>query len=228
MSTGPALSARPCPRAPPLSRCRVGLACHPFPLQPPAISRSSALAHVPENRPHPHVLGLRRLTLPPSAHSLASLNSPICSLALSRPCPSSVVPALCRSPRLHRASAHFRLVRCRCCIRARNLLTFRALPPLSSTRGEDRHRTFFSSIPIFLFVFAQFAGEGRRWCFVVMPWSPANRDVHARASLPASPLATANGRYSVSRRGRCGPRHPGPLAVSRADFSPLPSSVPLT
>jgi hypothetical protein len=185
LSTGLVLSARPRPRprAPPLSRCRVGPACHPSPFNRPAISRSSALAHVSRKPASPpHVPGPRRLTLFPPPRTLWPHSTPpVRSLALSRPCPSSVVPR--RDELRHaRASARFRLVWYHHCIHARNMPTSRTPPRLSSARGEDHRRPFFCSIPVSLSVIAQFAGEGRRRCFAVMPWSPANRQ-HPRAAI---------------------------------------------
>jgi hypothetical protein len=132
LSTGLVLSARPRPRprAPPRSRCRVGPACHPSPFNRPAISRSSALAHVsrkPASPPTSLVRGaspffpLRALSgltqLPPFAHSpcRAHARAPSCRAETSSVTPAPVpvsalsgitiasTPGTCRRPELHLA-----------------------------------------------------------------------------------------------------------------------------
>jgi hypothetical protein len=168
------------------------------------------------SQPHPHVPSLRCLTpFSPPPRTFWHYSTPT-PLALS-PYRARALPC--------RANDRFRLVRCRRCVRTRNLPTPRTPPRLSSARGEDRRRPFFPPILVSLSVITQFIREGRWWCFAVVLWSPANRRrPHALASPPpASPLIVTNGWCFVLHWGCHGPRRPGPTGSLPRRL--LPSSL---
>jgi hypothetical protein len=95
---------------------------------------------------------------------------------------------------------------------------------MSSARGEDHRRPFFSYIPAFLSVIAQFASEGRRQCFALCRGLRPIADVHART--PPSPRRHWP-RPMAGTLFRAGedvdPDIRGPLPISRVYVSSPPT-----
>jgi hypothetical protein len=138
---------------------------------------------------------------------------------------------LCRAGDRDRATLvpRFCLVWCRRCVCALNSSTSRASPRLSSTRVKDRRLLPFSSIPVFS-LFS--CGSPMR---VDSDASPSCHGSLANRCRPRTPFPNCAAVISTQRAvlyfAAVEDEDPdiwGPLAVSRANFSPLLPSVPLT